>query len=374
MRPLALVVALALVLALSGPAIGQQIVVLLEEGGGQRTYHPLRFGEGGLEAGPTFVAEGLASPDRQPGPARRLDSVDGDILYVGSLEADKVAVERVPLFVPDAAVGRVELAGQTAPVSLLAFPGRCLVGGVGWVGQADFIGQPHRIHIIDRYEPETKPIDFFLKDEALRRVYAVDDIAMPYFVRVFRLGEDDMPTFEETLRLPAVINGHYAQGTSHEGRLYLYVPFSVLSGTGHGLAEIEARRLAEVPKDHPINSGTTRPGYVEETVGRAGPGKNLFAGEALTPWQGLGVIGEWFLAGAGARGVLVLHLPLGPETTGRAVDVGGACLDLIVSGQRAYALVEGEDARQLVVLVARDDTFVVDSRHDLKGKPGRFVR
>lgn len=347
-----------LLLFFPAAAMAQSTIVLQCASGDGSRFATYRAGAEGLEAGPTIERDRAA-----------VAALAGDVLYLAVTTGDASGrIERVPLAGPPRAVDV-----ERAVVSIFGIGDRCWIGGKGFIDAVDFAVDPPHVETVHRWEPARKPVDFFLRDGSW--LVGVDDVAMPFDAHVLELDEAGRATYRSTARLPSVINGHYAHGASGPGRLYFHVPFGVMSGSGHGLASFETAGLRDLAEG-PINAGSTRAGWVEEFASRADPADvAVLAGSKLTRLAGLAVAGGALLAAAGERGVLAVTLPLGGESKGTAIDVGGPCLDVVVLDGRGYALVDRGDRRELAVLAAGEaGTWSVAARHEVDPRAGRFVR
>ncbi len=345
----------------SATAMAQHTIVLQtpDDAGGRRRFQAHRVSAGSIESGEVLERERCVAA-----------AVDGDALWVATATGEASSrLERVGLFAPE---DRRAIDLDRVPVSLFAIGDRCWLGGKGWVACADLGAEPPRVDPVHRWEPARKPVDFFLREGS--RLIGVDDVAMPFDAHVLDLDGEGRATYRRTVRLPRVINGHYAEGTAGGGRVYFLVPFGVMTGSGHGLASFDLEALDDLGEG-PINSGSTRPGWLEEFVSRMDlTERTLLAGSDLTPLSGLGLAGDLLLAGAGERGVLVVTLPLGPDSKGTAIDVGGPCLDLVVRDGTAYALVAHGDAREVAVLARAEGGRWAVTGHAVAGGAARFVR
>lgn len=365
---------LAALLLVSGPLAAQEsdwlVLVDLESTPGTRIYESLEI-----------TAEGPVPRTGFEYPAfdGASDSLDGLRLYVARELDGGFAIDRIHLERPDVPPATIEIP-DGKPTALLALGEKCLAGGKGWIGVADFGANEARFLPIHRFEPAEKTIDFFAKDGAT--IVAVDDIAMPFWAQILDIAGDGGIRFREARRLPSVINGHYRLGAAAGGWLYAAVPFSVMDGNGQGLAAFEIARLGDVDSDSPINSGGQPEGHgiwLEEFVERAEPpgAPRLLAGDSLSPWTGMAVLERRLLLAAGPRGFLELSLPLAADSRGTTLGPASG-LDVVARDRAAYILSaagkEGEERHVTTLEPGEDGALRTTRTIVLAGRPARFVR
>jgi hypothetical protein len=250
-----------------------------------------------------------------------------------------------------------------APASLLGLGPGCLVGLEGRVDFVDFSdGKGERQTVFESEEIE-KPVDFLvpLGESAF---VAVDDVVTPKYAFVFDLVAGDVAGHRFTAKMPAGANERYLDVAVHGDELLVTASFGVMDGSGNTLYRwsVEKRELAGLPR--------------EEFLPRMGSGDSpdtkLFAGDQLTYWQGLGMIGHHAFIGAGARGVMHMDIPFKDVLL---FDAGGYVLDLVVPGERVIVLVadlveeKGEvdlGQRHVVELAWDGETLSEKARHPLQ--------
>ena len=108
-------------------------------------------------------------------------------------------------------------------------------------------------------------------------------------------------------------------------------------------------------------------------------GRSRLAGRTHSNWNGLGFLGDRVYIGAAERGILICRADMGDEDRAGRMKTGGTCLDLVVRGQRIYALVEsgqGKKASSSLTILSRDETgsdLVLRATHPLPDHPTRIV-
>lgn len=272
-------------------------------------------------------------------------------------------------------------------------------------GEQVFVGQGNRVLTVDfgsaaapvvdelRHRPEMKfkAYDLFARDGGW--LVAIDDQVTPVYADSFELS-DDAARHRADFELPGAINGIYqfallrASGPG-VGTLYSIIPYGIMSGSGHDLVALPMRDAAPAvdTADLIVNrGGAVAIPVLEEHVPRGDIGElQVLAGDRYTDWTGLAHVeldgGGRLLIAAGDRGLLMLTDEFTAATRPTMLDVGGACLDVFVDGQRVFVLrgplgpSEGQPlASALVELSLGDDTTTPSEVIELDGPYRSFVR
>jgi hypothetical protein len=311
------------------------------------TVHAMRVTDRGVEMG-----RALAVPRRD----RELPAatVHGRYMYL----ARGTGVERREPFTTNPAAS-VNL-GQ-APASLLGLGTGCLAGLEGRVDLVDFSGGKGEVRTLFADKEIRKPVDFLvpLGESAF---VAVDDVVTPKYAFVFDLVPGDVAGHRFTAELPAGANERYLDVAVRGDELVITASFGVLDGSGNTLYRWSVEKKEASCRPH------------EEFEPRSGLDEpvKLLAGDQMTYWQGLGVIGDHAFIGAGARGVLHTAIPVEDAAL---FDAGGYVLDLVVSGSRILVLTaelveKGDEVdlgqRHVVELVWDGETLSGKARHPLQ--------
>jgi hypothetical protein len=248
-----------------------------------------------------------------------------------------------------------------APASLLGLGPGCLVGLEGRVDFVEFSGGKGKARTLFEDGQKAKPVDFLvpLGESAF---VAVDDVVTPKYAFVFDLEAGSVAEHRFTAELPAGANERYLDVAVRGDELVITASFGVLDGSGNTLYRWSVEKREAAARPH------------EEFLPRSGLDESpkLLAGDKMTYWQGLGMIGDHAFIGAGARGVLHTAIPVEDAAL---LDVGGYVLDLVVSGARILVLTaelveKGDEVdlgqRHVVELAWDGETLSEKGRHPLQ--------
>ena len=274
--------------------------------------HVLRITDRGVEVD---LALALPRRDRELPAA----AVDGKHVY---LARGTGVVRREPFTVEPAPA--VDM-GQ-APASLLGLGPGCLVGLGGQVSYVDFSDGKGVERTVFESKELDKPVDFLVplgKDAFV----AVDDVVTPKYAFVLDLVPGEVAAHRFTAELPAGANERYMDVAARGGELVITATFGVMHGSGNTLYRwlVEKKELAGIPHEE----------FLPRMAGDDDERTKLLAGDKMTYWQGLGLVGDHAFIGAGARGVLHADIPVKEAAL---FDAGGYVLDLVVSGDRIIVL------------------------------------
>ncbi len=308
-------------------------------------------------------------------PALPLENWEGHFATVAAADGDwfahgdghHVIVENGTRLVADVDLGAVE------PVALqVIYPRGLFVGAKEKLLWVDLGASAPKVVELANRPGAFKAYDLFAR--AGDRVLAVDDVVMPLFADLWKVG-GGTPQRLGDFTMPGLINGmyRYAALVPVEGGFDVFViaPYGIMDGWGHVLARMPIRGdKLDVDRDMPLNSQNKGPFHISEHVSRqTQKPEKLAAGADFTEWTGLAVRGDEVLVAAGARGLL--RFPKQLAETAEVTSVGGSCHDVLVLGERVLVLVEREGKGALLELGA-DGAQV--SEHALPAVYQRFVR
>lgn len=289
------------------------------------------------------------------------------------------------------------LAPASTPLSQIDL-GQVPPAAVTLIGDDVLLGQANTVTWIDLADPKP-PIELTRREELFGKAYdlfvrsgpwliAIDDEVAPIYADGFLLGAGQ-PERVQDFELPSAINGSYYAGElvatgPADGILYLLLHYGIMNGHGHDLTAlpIRAGQLTVSSKVLINSSPGVDPPVLEEHVDRGSkkPVK-LAAGTDYSEWTQLAYAPAGgqprLLISAGPRGLFELPIDFGPQTKANVIDLGGAVHDVIVLGERVFALVSLDlpDPRgELVELSLPATGATVEHRIPLPDVHHRFVR
>jgi hypothetical protein len=252
--------------------------------------------------------------------------------------------------------------GLVRPVALhLVDKDGLLVGATGLLGLIDLAAQVPELRPLEQRDGGAlgsgrarKAYDLFAQRGA--QLVAVQDEAPPFVADELEIECSGRVRPEQTWTLPGLENGSYTEVALDASELMLAAQYVAPGGSGHLLARVPLARLSDPELANlRLNAGMLGELPVVEELDAErgasdGEGPKLVAGARYTPWAGLGLLGDRVVLGAGSRGVLVLPRTFDADSRAELVDVGGACLDLVVRGHGIYVLAASEGHARVVVL------------------------
>lgn len=344
---------------------------------------PIALSEDALTLGSPRTHAASALPD-WPGHFGSEASHDGGSRYViVQGEAERWQLEAWTLAPADEPAARVDI-GSVLPAAVVLINDDVLLGQANTIAWIDLGAEPRtRVELTRRDELFGKAYDLFVRSGSW--LIAIDDQVSPIWADGFRLGLGQ-PERIQDFELPSAINGSYYAGTlvasgATDGVLYLLLHYGIMDGHGHDLTALGIRDgKLTVSSEVLINSSAgIDPPVLEEHVDRGTqqPVK-LSAGTEYTEWTAVAHVpdGEQsrLLISAGARGLFELPLEFGPQTKAKVIDLGGAVLDVLVLGERVFALVTIEQPSLHSELLELSLAGAVERRTALPEVYHRFVR
>ena len=346
------------------PAAPWLVLQAVDQASGKLRLLPIDLG--GAQPKPGALVEIPALPvPRWAGHYRAVATHAGPLL-LAAVPAEpgsdpRIELVRRQLDRPEETAQRLGL-GQVRPVALhLVGKDGLLVGATGLLGLLDLGARVPELRPLEQRDGGAlgaararKAYDLFARRGA--RLVALQDDSAPFFAEALELQCSGRVKPEDSWSLPGLENGSYTEAALDASELVLVAQYVAASGSGHLLARVPLSRLGDPELANlRLNAGALGELPVAEELesepGRAdGEGPKLVAGVRYTPWAGLGLLGDRILLGAGARGVLMLPRTFDADSRAELVDVGGACLDLVVRGNGIYALVAAEGKARVVIL------------------------
>lgn len=361
------------------PATGTWLLLRrLDQAAGTAGYTPVAIRASRLEVGAAIAVEPFASKHTRG--ATSLASMAGGVWYAAVQSGGRWALHKRDFAAPAADPVNIPLEVDEV-TALLAVDHRVVVGAGNKVGYIDTsAGDLTFVKLAER-PGAYKAYDVLSRDGDL--VAAIDDVVMPIYGELLSIDADRI-SHVEGWQMPSFINGTYgaavlsmSDAAAKSGVLYGIGAYGIMSGNGQDLFALPIRAgKLEAGDMSVINSGgagRASPPVLEEHVSRStGKVEKIIAGSEMTRWTGLALApgGERIALAAGSRGLLLVPSSFGPGTRATAVDVGGACLDVVSAGGVLYALVDAAGRGKLAVI---DGTSVINAV-DLPAVHQSFVR
>ncbi len=322
------------------------------------TLYPMKLAGGDLAVGEEIELP-RGHKDHYPAMA-----VDGHFLYA----ARGRTVERTAPFMDGPRLLSVKM--DWVPTALFGYFDTCFVGSAGRVHRIDFTSTTPEASLVYNHGQDIKPVDFFLRF-GKSWLIAVDDEVWPKFGFFLDLESNGEAEHRFTADFPTGANEEYFAAADGDGRLLIAATYGVMDGSGNRLYDCALEKTEVTCKE------------TEEWERRGGSETQLLAGGELTYWNGMGILENRIVIGAGERGIL--HMPV--DTPGRnallqPLELG--VFDLIVFGDRVVALVldsriggkpaetdkwEAKEKNDRIIVVLKWDkearSFKEESRHGL---------
>ena len=211
------------------------------------------------------------------------------------------------------------------------------------------------------YRYHTKEIDAFCRDD--RHVWAIDDVQSPKYAIRFRELLSGKFSEPEEFNLPALANERYSMAACHKDTLVAGSCWStegsqgnrlrVLAPQGHTLREVHAwSELIPRVRDH---------GQRDLDIGNARP----LAGNEVTDWHDLRVVGTTAVVAAGSRGLLIFDLA-DVSSAPQLMALRGDVTDIHQVGGRTFVLLLNHSGTTLgEFCIETDGSFSVRHLMDL---------